>query len=226
MPSSRGSSWPRDQTHVPPPPRRLLHCRLILYHWATREACYCPRGLVKGSSVPIDDVVFSRLSSGIFFCLQFLLKKKKRFIYLFFAGLGLCCVCRLSLVAMNRGYSSWQYTSFSLWWLLFLQSVDSRTQAQYLWHTGLVTLRHVGSSWTRDRTCVPCTGRQILNHWAIREVLWFLHLQHTCMLDWVQKCLQVFTTPGIHNFAIWPWSFSDQEGKVCFSTPTHTQQQK
>ena len=29
---------------------------------------------------------------------------------------------------------------------------------------------HVGSSWTRDRTCVPCIGRQILNHWTIREV--------------------------------------------------------
>ena len=25
------------------------------------------------------------------------------------------------------------------------------------------------SSWTRDRTCVPCTGRQILNPWTTRE---------------------------------------------------------
>ena len=29
--SSRGSSWPRDRTHI------SLHCRQILYHWATRE---------------------------------------------------------------------------------------------------------------------------------------------------------------------------------------------
>ena len=27
-----------------------------------------------------------------------------------------------------------------------------------------------GSSWPRDRTCVSCIGRQILHHWAIREV--------------------------------------------------------
>ena len=29
----------------------------------------------------------------------------------------------------------------------------------------------MGSSWTRDRACVPCLGRCILNHWAIREAL-------------------------------------------------------
>ena len=42
-------------------------------------------------------------------------------------------------------------------------------QAQQLWLTGLVTLRHVGSSQTRTRTRVPCIGRQILNHCATRE---------------------------------------------------------
>ena len=36
---------------------------------------------------------------------------------------------------------------------------------------GLVDLRFVESSWTRDRTRVPGIGRGILNHWAIREVL-------------------------------------------------------
>ena len=29
-------------------------------------------------------------------------------------------------------------------------------QAQQLWHPGLAAPRHVGSSWTRDRTCVSC----------------------------------------------------------------------
>ena len=38
-----------------------------------------------------------------------------------------------------------------------------------MWHTGFVAPRHVGSSWTRDRTRVPCIGR-ILNHCATREV--------------------------------------------------------
>ena len=44
-------------------------------------------------------------------------------------------------------------------------------QAQYLWLTGLVAPRHVGSSQTRARTRVPCIGRQILNHCATREAL-------------------------------------------------------
>ena len=38
------------------------------------------------------------------------------------------------------------------------------TQAPYLGCTDLVALRHVGSSWTRDRTCVSRIGRQILYH--------------------------------------------------------------
>ena len=33
---------------------------------------------------------------------------------------------------------------------------------------------HVGSSWRRDRTCVPCIGRLILNHWIIRGASTFL----------------------------------------------------
>ena len=45
-------------------------------------------------------------------------------------------------------------------------------QAQQLWLTGLVAPRHVGSSWTRARTRVPCIGRQILNHCATREALY------------------------------------------------------
>ena len=42
-------------------------------------------------------------------------------------------------------------------------------QAQQLWLTGPAAPRHVGSSGTRARTCVPCTGRRILNHCATRE---------------------------------------------------------
>ena len=33
---------------------------------------------------------------------------------------------------------------------------------------------HVGSSQTRDWTCVPCISRQILNQWTTREVLFRL----------------------------------------------------
>ena len=41
MPSSRGSSWPRDWTCV------SLHCRQILYHWATGEAKFSSYTLAK-----------------------------------------------------------------------------------------------------------------------------------------------------------------------------------
>ena len=40
-----------------------------------------------------------------------------------------------------------------------------------MWHTGLVALQYVESSWTRDQTHVPCVGRWILNPWTTREVL-------------------------------------------------------
>ena len=48
------------------------------------------------------------------------------FISLFLAALGLHCYMSFSLVAANRGYSSSQCTIFSLWWLLLLQSTETR----------------------------------------------------------------------------------------------------
>ena len=56
-------------------------------------------------------------------------------------------------------------------WVQQLWLAGSRAQAQQLWRVGLVALQHVGSSWTRARTRVPCVGRQILNHCATKEVL-------------------------------------------------------
>ena len=50
-------------------------------------------------------------------------------------------------------------------WLLFLQSTGCRMLGfQKLWHAGLVDLQHVGSSRSRNRTHVPCTGRWTLCH--------------------------------------------------------------
>ena len=45
----------------------------------------------------------------------------------------------------------------------------SNCGSQQLWLTGPAAPRHVGSSQTRARTRVPCTGRQTLNHCATRE---------------------------------------------------------
>ena len=110
----------------------------------------------------------------------------------FFGGgavLGLCCcmwalsscgeqgplfiaVCRFlievaPLVAEHR---------LQVPWLQELCLAGSGAQAQELWCTGLVAPWHVGSSWTRARTCVPCIGRWILNHCTTREAL-SLHLR-------------------------------------------------
>ena len=52
-------------------------------------------------------------------------------------------------------------------------------QAQQLWLTGPAAPRHVGSSQTRARTCVPCIGRQTLNHCATREAQQLVLIQ-TC----------------------------------------------
>ena len=116
------------------------------------------------------------------------------FVFLFLIYFWLSWVfiaeCGLPLVAVSRVYSSLCCAGFSLQWLLLLRSmgsrhagfsscgtwaqqlqlVGSRAQVQQLWHTGLVALRHVGSSRTRVRTHVPCIGRRILNHCTTREV--------------------------------------------------------
>ena len=41
---------------------------------------------------------------------------------------------------------------------------------QEAWTTGSLASGRVGSSQTRDRTCVPCTGGWILSHCTTREV--------------------------------------------------------
>ena len=49
------------------------------------------------------------------------------------------------------------FVGFSFRWLLLSCSKGSR-------HSGLGAPWYVKSSWIRDQTCVPCIGRQILNH--------------------------------------------------------------
>ena len=60
--------------------------------------------------------------------------------------------------------------------------------------TGLAAPQHVGSSQTRDRTCVPCISRHILNCWTTREI----QGQHF-KLQWEAKSMS--TDPGLE--AIW-----------------------
>ena len=104
------------------------------------------------------------------------------------AVLGLCCCPSFSLAVASRNCcvcgvqaSCWGAfpVELGLWvrrpqwrrlWAL-------RAQAQQLWCTGRVAPWHVASSWTRDQTHVPCTGRQTLYHWAARGARQFVSNQ-------------------------------------------------
>ena len=110
------------------------------------------------------------------------------FIYFFWLRWVFVAARGLPLVVASRGYSSLRRVNFSLPWLLLSQSTGSKcvgfsscgTQAQQLWLAGsraqaqqwcmgLVAPQHVGSSQTRARTHVPCTGKRFLNHCVTRE---------------------------------------------------------
>ena len=101
-----------------------------------------------------------------------LIHSQKRFLFFLricvFIYFWLCQVViaapRLSLVAKSKGYSQAAVPS------LVVEHGLKGTQASVVvWLLGLVALRHVGFSQSRDRTSVPSIGRWILNHWTTRE---------------------------------------------------------
>ena len=53
----------------------------------------------------------------------------------------------------------------------YLWLEGSRVRDWELWYGGLVDPWHVESSWTGDRTCVPCIGRQIIIRCSSSEAL-------------------------------------------------------
>ena len=85
----------------------------------------------------------------------------------------------LSLVVASGGCSSSWCSGVSQQRFLLLWSTGLRHAGcsnyspgvQQLWCASPAASGHVGSSQTRDRTCVPCMGRQILNHWTTRKSL-------------------------------------------------------
>ena len=85
----------------------------------------------------------------------------------------------LSLFAASRKVllQASHWVGFSLQCLLLWQSTGSSGHAQSLWHRGLIAPGHVESSQIRDRTCVPCIGRWMLNHWTTREVPYIFKFQ-------------------------------------------------
>jgi len=89
----------------------------------------------------------------------------------FLAVLSLCCYTQAFCSCSEWGnYSLGCGAGFSLQGLLLLQSTGSTVGGLGSCGTGPWLLH---SMWnppcTRDRTRVPCVGRQILNHWTTRE---------------------------------------------------------
>ena len=81
--------------------------------------------------------------------------------------------CRLSLVSV-----SWDHSPVAVHQLLIVVASVVRENGFRSTVSGVVprdlaALWHVGSSRTRDPTCVSCIGRWILNYWTTREVLDF-----------------------------------------------------
>ena len=102
------------------------------------------------------------------------------FIYLFLAMLRLHCCAAFSRCSEQGLPSSCSAQASHCIGASRLWSTGSRVHkasvvvAQRL----LVAPWHVESSWTRDQTCIPHIGRQILNHWTTREVPRTVILRH------------------------------------------------
>ena len=114
--------------------------------------------------------------------------------FFFFFNLPLA-VLWLSLVAVIRYYSLLACAGFSLQWFL-LWSPGTRPQAQKLWRMGLATSQLGESSWTRDRTRVPCIGRWLLLHWAREVPGCFLKLGETISLISLEVVYCLISTPN------------------------------
>ena len=66
-------------------------------------------------------------------------------------------------------------------------------QAQQLWLMGPVAPWHVGSSQTRAGTCVPCIGRQIVNHCATREAPVLIFQVCSLLFHWTDHFCWLYT---------------------------------
>ena len=120
---------------------------------------------------------------GFFFSLIFSFFKKK----LTFLGGTLqvfVAVCRLPPDAVSRDYSSCsaQASCSSGFPCCRAQALgcmgfsSCRVWTRGLWYVDLLAVWHLKSSQTRDRTCIPCIGRWILNPWTTREIsTWALY---------------------------------------------------
>ena len=102
--------------------------------------------------------------------------------YLFMAALGLhCCSQAFS------SCSEWGLHLIVVHGLLSLWSSDPRAQRQKWWQIGRVAPRHVESSQSRDRFCVPHIDRRVLGHWTAREFYVTVNIVDTYVVLWRRK---------------------------------------
>ena len=63
--------------------------------------------------------------------------------------------------------------------------------------------QHVKSPWTRAWTCIPCTGRQILNHWTTSKVpalILYQFLAHVLFWESVAWGMHSINTTNFQSF--------------------------
>ena len=133
----------------------LIPWELIVHLLASALSCSSTHNkkAITGKSPLVRQI--SSLYHLIFFSTWLFCNFKKCIIHLL-AALGLCCC--------DQAFSS--YTA----WASDSSGFSCGVWAQQ-WHMGLLTPWHVGSTQTRNWTCVPCFGRQIINHWT--KTWWF-----------------------------------------------------
>ena len=137
-------------------------------------------------------------------------------IFVDLAVLGLrCCI---SLAAVSGVCLLWSRGQGPPW-AQYLQLAASGAQAQSLWCLGLVAPRHVGSSWTRDQTHVLCIGRQILNHWPPKKVLFLLFFNRICLISLMMSSMHRRFTCICFCMSLWYWNNGGGDFRFLFCYP-------
>ena len=160
--------------------------------------------------------------------------------YLFFAALVFTATRGLSLLAVSEGYSSCSAQAsccgglfccsgffcciaWALWhtgisgcgaWASTFVARGLQSAGLIVWHLGWVVKQHVGSSWTRDRTSVPCPARWILSHWTTREALlsFFKSMLQCIFCFHFHACLRTVQPSIVMNIFFPPSIFSNHLG--------------
>ena len=141
--------------------------RKSIHHpWTRCRSTFLPSFFTPPSLLFLSWLIISHPPTTFIFFFFFL---NEQCFYLFLAVPGLRCHTSFSLAVVRGGYSRVvarvsRCSGFSCCRAQALEQL-----AQYLWGSGLAASRHVGSSWTKDWTCVSWISRWILYHWATRK---------------------------------------------------------